>query len=76
MTILNKRNAILGWGVWQVGKMAAKRKAKQAMEPENTTRQTKRPGRRAAIAGLAAAAGGALLFWRSRSGSGEDAKKP
>jgi hypothetical protein len=70
MTILNKRNAILGWSVWQVGKMAAKRKAKQAMEPENTTR----PSKRAAVAGLAALAGGAFLFWRRRSGNGEDAK--
>ena len=70
MTILNKRNAILGWSVWQVGKMTAKRKAKQALEPETATR----PRKRAAVAGLAALAGGALLFWRRRSGSGKDAK--
>jgi hypothetical protein len=63
MSIINKRNAILGWGVWQVGKMTAKRKAKQALEPESSNR----PGKRAAIAGLAAA-GGALLFWRRRGG--------
>ena len=64
MTILNKRNAILGWSIWQVGKMTAKRKAKQALEPDDA----RRPGKRAVAAGLAAAAGGALLFWRRRSG--------
>jgi hypothetical protein len=70
MSIVNRRNAILGWGIWQVGKMAAKRKAKQALEPESTTR----PSKRAALAGFAALAGGAILFWRRRSGNGEDTK--
>jgi hypothetical protein len=65
MSILNKRNAILGWSVWQVGKMTAKRKAKQAVQPES-----KRPGKRALL-GLAAA-GGALLAWRRRGGSEPD----
>jgi hypothetical protein len=67
MTILNRRNAILGWSVWQVGKMSAKRKAKQALEPDS-----KRPGKRTVIAALAAA-GGAVFFWRRRSGSGPEA---
>jgi hypothetical protein len=70
MSIVNRRNAILGWSVWQVGKMTAKRKAKQALEPEGSTR----PSKRAAIAGFAALAGGAFLFWRRRSGNGKDAK--
>lgn len=69
MTIVNRRNAILGWSVWQVGKMAAKRKAKQALEVDSGG---KRPGKTAAAAGLAAAAGGALLIWRRRSGSDSD----
>jgi hypothetical protein len=68
MTIVNRRNAILGWSVWQVGKMTAKRKAKQALEVDDG----KRPGKTAAAAGLAAAAGGALLIWRRRSGSDSD----
>jgi hypothetical protein len=65
MSIVNKRNAVLGWGVWQVGKRAAKMKAKQALEPEK-----KRPGKRALFSGLAAA-GGALWFWRRRRGGDE-----
>ena len=69
MTILNKRNAILGWSVWQVGKMTAKRKAKQALETDSGG--GRRPGKKTAVAGLAAS-GGALLFWRRRSGGDSD----
>jgi hypothetical protein len=66
MGILNKRNAVLGWGVWQVGKAAAKRKAKQSLEPDS-----KRPGKKGAIAGALAAVGGALYFWRRSRGDDE-----
>jgi hypothetical protein len=61
VTILNKRNAVLGWGVWQIGKAAAKRKAKQAAQPKETGRVKKGAG---AILPALAAAGGALWFWR------------
>ena len=60
MSILNKRNAVLGWGVWKVGKVAAKRKAKQAVRPSD-----KRKGGKAILPAIAAA-GGALWFWRRR----------
>jgi hypothetical protein len=65
MSIVNRRNAILGWGVWKLGKSAARRKAKQAVQTES-----KRPGKRAVLSGLAAA-GGALWFWRRRRGGDE-----
>ena len=67
MTIVNRRNAVLGWGVWQVGKRAAKRKAKNALP--GRADDTKRPNKRAIVSGLAAA-GGALWFWRRRRGDG------
>ncbi len=64
MGIVNRRNAVLGWGVWKVGKKLARRKAKAAV-----------PGtgehvglNKSAIATLAATVGGALLFWRKKSG--------
>jgi hypothetical protein len=60
MGILNKRNAVLGWGVWKVGKLAAKRKAKQAVQPREKGR-----GKRKILPAVAAA-GGALWFWRRR----------
>jgi hypothetical protein len=60
MSILNKRNAVLGWGVWQIGKRAAKRKAKQAVQPKNKGRS------KGKIMSAVAAVGGALYFWRRR----------
>jgi len=67
--VFNRRNAAVGWLTWTVGKRVLKKKAKgavPAVDPE-----TKRPNKSAvalAVAGLA----GALTFWRSRSGGGDD----
>lgn len=57
MGILNKRNAVLGWAAWTVGKSAMKSKARSA---------SGRAGGRnkGAIAAGLMAVGGALLFWR------------
>ena len=63
MGIVNRRNAVIGWTVWQVGKRVAKRKAKAAVptiDPES-----KRPTKPAVVAALAAF-GGLLLFWRKK----------
>lgn len=65
MSILNRRNAVLGWGVWKVGKVAAKRKAKQAVQPKEKGRG------KGAILSAAAAVGGALWFWRRRRSDNE-----
>jgi hypothetical protein len=65
MSILNKRNAVLGWSVWKVGKVAAKRKAKQAIQPKE-----KRRGKGPIVSAIAAA-GGALWFWRRRRSNEE-----
>jgi hypothetical protein len=67
MGILNKRNAVLGWGVWQVGKRVAKHKAKNAVPRVDDTR---RPNKGAIVSALAAL-GGALWFWRRRRGDDE-----
>jgi hypothetical protein len=68
MGIVNKRNAVLGWGVWQVGKRVAKRKAKNAVP--SRVDDTKRPNKGAIVSALAAV-GGALWFWRRRRGDDE-----
>jgi hypothetical protein len=65
MSILNRRNAVLGWSVWKVGKVAAKRKAKQAIQPKE-----KRRGKGPIVSAIAAA-GGALWFWRRRRSNDE-----
>jgi hypothetical protein len=68
MGIVNRRNAVLGWTVWQVGKRVAKRKAKEAVP--GVDREKKRPNKPAIIAGLAAI-GGVLMFWRKKSSDDE-----
>ena len=73
MGIVNRRNAVLGWLAWQAGKRVAKRKAKAAVPSIDT--ESKRPNK-PAIAAALAALGGALLFWRRRSGEGGDESEP
>jgi hypothetical protein len=69
MGILNKRNAVLGWGVWQIGKRVAKKKAKDAIP--GRVDDSKRPNKGAMVSALAAV-GGALWFWRKRRGDDDE----
>ena len=63
MALLNKRNAVLGWTVWKLGKRVAKRKAKEAVP--GRVDDSMRPNKSAIATGLATL-GGALWFWRRR----------
>jgi MYXO-CTERM domain-containing protein len=65
MAVLNKRNAVLGWAVWNMSKRAASRKARQTASTD-TARSKK-----GLVAGLAALAGGTLFFWRRRRAGDE-----
>lgn len=64
MGVVNKRNAVLGWLAWLVGKRVLKRKARAAVP--GRVDDTMRPNK-GAIAATLAAIGGALWFWRRRS---------
>ncbi|MEP6910036.1 MAG: hypothetical protein ABI896_06340 [Actinomycetota bacterium] len=69
MGLVNKRNALLGWTVWQVGKRAAKKKARAAVP--GRVDDSMKPNKGALAAGIAAL-GGVLWFWRrSRGDSAE-----
>jgi hypothetical protein len=59
--IVNRRNAVLGWGVWKIGKRLAKRKAKSASPSVEGGRPNK-----SLIAMAVAGTVGALTFWRKR----------
>ena len=69
MGIINKRNAVLGWLTWNVGKRAARKKAK-AVVPALEGGKPNRPAVRLA-AGLAAL-GGVLFFWRKKKSRGDE----
>jgi hypothetical protein len=69
MGIVNRRNAVLGWTVWQVGKRVAKRKAMDAVPAVDS--ETKRPNKSAIIAVLAMF-GALLMFWRKKDSDDEE----
>jgi hypothetical protein len=66
MSVLNRRNAVVGWVVYQVGIRVIKRKAKQVVP----SIESKRPNKSAIALALASAVG-VLTFWKLRSG-GDD----
>jgi hypothetical protein len=63
MGIINRRNAVLGWGVWKITKEFGKQKARAAV-PGTGGHAGLNKG---AIASMLAAAVGALWFWRKKS---------
>ena len=65
MSIVNRRNAMLGWLTWTAGKRIAKRKARTAVPGVDDGRPNK-----GLIVSLLAAAGAVLFFWRRKGGDG------
>ena len=61
MGIVNRRNAVLGWGVWKLGKRAAKKKAMGAA-PSVVGGRPNKSLIAVAVAGIV----GTLTFWRKR----------
>ncbi len=73
MSILNRRNALMGWAVWTVGKQVMKQKAKSAVTPGSDGSRRNRAA--LALGAVAAAAVTTLFFWR-RHENGSDAGEP
>jgi hypothetical protein len=63
MGIINRRNAILGWGVWKVAKRVGKRKARAAVPGTGEHAGLNK----SAIASIFAALGGVFWFRRKKS---------
>lgn len=63
MGIINRRNAVLGWGVWKIAKRFGKQKARAAISGGGGHGGLNK----SAIASIFAAVGGALWFWRKKS---------
>jgi hypothetical protein len=62
MGIVNRRNALLGWTVWQVAKRVAKRKAASAVPSFDL--EAKRPNTTLVFAVVGALAGLLWFWWR------------
>ena len=60
MGMMNRRNAFLGWLVWEIGKRMMKRKAAAAVPSFDT--ETKRPNKSAVVV-VAAFLAGLLWLW-------------
>ncbi len=65
MSIVNRRNAVVGFVTVTVLKSYAKNKAREAVPKVDP--ETKRPNK--SLIALVATAAGVLAFWRVRSGS-------
>ena len=63
MGIINGRNAVFGWSVWQIAKRFGKKKAREAVPGTGDHAGLNK----SAIATIAAAVGGGLMFWRKKS---------
>jgi hypothetical protein len=63
MSIVNRRNAVMGWAVWKVAKRVGKRKARDVVPGTGEHAGLNK----SAIASIVATVGGAVLFWRKKS---------
>jgi hypothetical protein len=70
MKILTKRNAVLGWLTWKVGKGVAKKKAKGVVPGKSQGASGKRKA--GVFAGIAAAVGGLAILKKKRKGGGAE----
>jgi hypothetical protein len=62
MSIVNRRNAVIGWVTWKGAKFVAKEKARKAVPAV----EDRRPNKPAVAAVGAAALAGSVLFWKAR----------
>ena len=63
MGIINRRNAVFGWSVWQIAKRVGRKKAREAVPGSGDHAGLNK----SALATIAAAIGGAIFFWRKKS---------
>jgi len=65
VSVVNRRNAVVGWLALAVGKRVLKRKAKSAVPAIDA--ESRKPNK-SAVALLVAGTVGVLTFWKKRSG--------
>jgi hypothetical protein len=66
MSIISKRNAIIGWATLGIGKRVARKRASRITDTVTGAATSKGGKIGAGALGAAAAAAGVFLFWRKR----------
>ena len=65
MSIVNRRNAVIGWATWTTVKRVAAMKAKRAA-PARESKAPKGKKKAVKVVAVVVAAGGALAFWKAK----------
>jgi hypothetical protein len=65
MSIVNRRNAVIGWATWTTVKRLAAMKAKRAAPPLGS-KPPKGKKKALKVVAVVVAAGGALAFWKAK----------
>ena len=66
MSIVNRRNALIGWATWSTAKRVAAMKAKRAAAPRNGGGSKSKGKTTVKVVAVVAAAGGAVAFWKAK----------
>jgi hypothetical protein len=66
MSIVNKRNAVIGWATWTTVKRLAAMKAKRSAPPRNGGGSKGKGKKAVKVVAVVAAAGGAVAFWKAK----------
>jgi len=68
MSIVNRRNAMIGWATWTTVKRVAAMKAKRAAPSRDQGSKQGKRGKKKAVklVAVVAAAGGAVAFWKAK----------
>jgi hypothetical protein len=74
VSIVNRRNALLGWAVWTMVRQQAKRRAKRAVSVDGGSGSWR--GKVVAFGVAVATALGLVFVWRKLRGEGEDWEAP
>ena len=71
MSIVNRRNAMIGWATWTTAKRVAAMKAKRAA-PARESKAPKGKKKAVKVVAVVVAAGGALAFWKAKQRDATD----
>jgi hypothetical protein len=66
MSIVNRRNALIGWATWSLVKRAAAMKAKRAAPAVSGSSGSSTGQKAAQVGAILATAAGLVIFWKAK----------